>query len=96
VAMAIDKSWHSICVVPGRMACEAAQRLRGQRFLSRDAPRLPLPDCSNQTDCQCKYQHLADRRGEPRRAEASGIGIAPKPRSDERRRPGERRERRGK
>jgi hypothetical protein len=96
LAKAIDKSWHAVCVVPGRMACEAAQRLRGQRFLSRDAPRLPLPDCNHQAECQCKYQHLADRRGDPRRTEDTAVGIAPKAVGNERRRPGERRERRNK
>jgi hypothetical protein len=92
--MASTKAWHAVGVVPGEAACEAAQRLRGQRFLSRDAPRLPLPDCSNQDRCQCKYQHMTDRRGEPRRSDDSAVGIAAKPRTGERRRPGERRERR--
>jgi len=92
MATAIKKSWHAVCVVPGGTACAAAQRLRGQRFLSPVAPRLPLPDCSNQNQCQCKYQHMADRRGEPRRSD--DVGVPATPRSGERRRPGERRERR--
>jgi hypothetical protein len=39
---------------------------------------------------------MADRRGEPRRSgdAGAGAGMATRPRTDERRRPGERRERR--
>ena len=80
-------------MVPGASACEAAQRMRDKRFLTREAPRLPLKDCDHQDKCQCKYQHLPDRRGEPRRGTDSSYGAAPKAATPERRRPGERRDR---
>jgi hypothetical protein len=48
----------------------AAQRLKGKRFLSNDAPTLPLPECVMR--CGCKYRHYEDRRGQPRRAEERG------------------------
>jgi hypothetical protein len=89
-----DKNWRAVSVVPGGAACEAALQLRARRFLTRDAPRLPLLDCNRQDECQCKYQHLPDRRGDPRRDNDSGFGSAAKPITAERRRPGERRERR--
>ncbi len=86
--------WRAVAIVPGESACEAARQLRGQRFLTGKAPRLPLPGCNLQNQCQCKYQHLRDRRGEPRRATDGPFGSAPKPMTPDRRRPGERRERR--
>lgn len=89
-----NKNWRAVSVVPGGGACEAALQLRGRRFLTREAPRLPLPECNRQNECQCKYQHLPDRRGDPRRDGDSSFGSAPKPVTAERRRPGERRERR--
>jgi hypothetical protein len=89
-----NKSWRAVSVVPAGSACDAALLLRGRRFLTRDAPRLPLPACNRQNECQCRYQHLPDRRGGSRRESDSGYGGAPKSVSPERRRPGERRERR--
>ena len=89
-----NKNWRAVSVVPGGIACELALQLRGRRFLTREAPRLPLTECNRQNECQCKYQHLPDRRGSSRREADSGFGSAPKPMTAERRRPGERRERR--
>jgi len=89
-----NKNWRAVSVVPGGIACELALQLRGRRFLTREAPRLPLTECNRQNECQCKYQHLPDRRDSPRREADSGFGSAPKPMTAERRRPGERRERR--
>ena len=41
--------------------CEAAQNLKGHRFLGNEAPALPLETCSAQT-CSCRYVHHVDRR----------------------------------
>lgn len=41
--------------------CDAAQELKGQRFLGNQAPSLPLADCDAQ-HCQCRYAHHVDRR----------------------------------
>ncbi len=94
MATAPKSPWRAVGVVPGPTACEAAQRLRGQRFLTGKAPRLPLAECNNQGQCGCKYQHYADRRGDARRVDDEGATTVVKPRVSERRRPGERRERR--
>ena len=85
-------SWRAVRIVAGAGACAASQDASQKRFLSREAPRLPLPDCDRQDKCKCTYKHLADRRGELRRAVDSGYGI-PKAVTSDRRRPGERRER---
>ena len=90
----IKSSWQAVSVVPGDACCAAVQELRGQRFLARTAPRLPLPACTSQDRCQCKYQRYSDRRAAPRRAADEGAASTPAPPSGEQRRPGERRERR--
>lgn len=48
--------------------------LQGQRFLSREAPPLPLKNCPN-GNCECHYQHYDDRRATPRRARDLGVAI---------------------
>jgi hypothetical protein len=42
-------------------ACGAAKELPSTRYLSGEAPLLPLSDC-NKSDCACKYAHFSDRR----------------------------------
>jgi hypothetical protein len=60
--------WHAVSVVGGPKACPAVEALRDKRFLSADAPRLPLPDCTSVWRCKCAYKHHIDRRGTPRRS----------------------------
>jgi hypothetical protein len=64
------QTWHAVGIVAGHMACMAARNCKGLRFLSKEAPRLPLPECVML--CECKYRHYDDRRGQPRRAEERG------------------------
>lgn len=66
--------WHAVTIVPGSPACDAANGLRGQKFLSRAAPALPLKNCSTRT-CTCRYEHHEDRRNGPRRARELGVAI---------------------
>ena len=94
MATSVKDPWKAILIVAGVTPCAAAEQLRGKRFLSRNAPRLPLPECTQQDQCQCKYRHLGDRRGPPRRAGDEGSYMRPiKKAVKEQRRPGERRER---
>jgi hypothetical protein len=58
--------WHAVTIAAPAGACAAAQACRGARFLSRDAPRLPLAEC-DAARCECKYRHYEDRRGSARR-----------------------------
>ncbi len=51
--------------------CRAVHAFAGQRILSSEAPRLPVPDC-NVAECACRFQHHADRRGGVRRASDAG------------------------
>jgi hypothetical protein len=66
--------WHAVSIVPGAPACDAANGLRGQKFLSRAAPALPLKTCTART-CTCRYEHHDDRRKGPRRAHELGVAI---------------------
>ena len=65
---------HAVVVVPGRHACAAAYALRDRRFLSREAPALPLTGCSA-GECTCRYQHHDDRRHAVRRARDLAVAI---------------------
>jgi len=56
-------------------ACEAANRLRGRRYLAKEAPALPLPDCTS-PQCSCAFVKLSDRRTDDRRIEHSGLGAS--------------------
>jgi hypothetical protein len=59
--------WHAVSIVTGPRCCHAAQSHLGTRFLSAEAPRLPLPECTFGQACLCSYKHHGDRRGQPRR-----------------------------
>lgn len=55
--------------------CDAARALEGQRFLAKEAPALPLPDCTSR-QCACKFGKLSDRRTEDRRLEHGAISSS--------------------
>jgi hypothetical protein len=59
-------------IVAGDNTCQAALVLQDKLFLDSDhnTPSLPLADCTQASDCYCKYTHQDDRRcdGDDRRA----------------------------
>jgi hypothetical protein len=63
----IPNHWHAVCVDAKASSCAAAHDLRKKRFLSKEAPSLPLPGCGNALGCPCTYKHHEDRRGKQRR-----------------------------
>lgn len=67
-------SYHSVTVVAGPRACAAVRVMRNRRFLSREAPVLPLRQCDS-AECTCRYEHHDDRRKSPRRAHDLGVSI---------------------
>ena len=67
-------SHHAVSIAPGPRCCAGARELRGQRFLSREAPMLPLASC-DRTDCTCRYEHHQDRRKGARRARDMGVAV---------------------
>jgi hypothetical protein len=66
--------FHSVSIIPGRGACVRANQCSGTRYLSRQAPRLPLPAC-DAAECNCRFKHHNDRRAGPRRR--TDIGFMP-------------------
>lgn len=70
----ITNPWHSVAIQPGPQRCAAATALIGQRFLSRDAPRLPLADCSEPA-CQCRFSKYDDRRTPGQPLDRDGIPL---------------------
>lgn len=67
-------SHHAVSVAPGPRCCTAAREIKGKRFLSREAPPLPLKGCDS-SNCACRYVHYGDRRSGPRRARELGVSI---------------------
>jgi hypothetical protein len=70
----LPKTWHAVTIAAGPRCCAPAKQLEGHRFLSKDAPPLPLKGCAR-TDCTCRYQHYDDRRKGPRRARELGVAM---------------------
>ncbi len=62
-----DKRYHCVEVRAAAFACEAVQQLGNVRFLSREAPNLPVSGCSMPKGCACRYIHHDDRREDDRR-----------------------------
>ncbi len=84
--------WHAVSVKPAAGACDAAIAAKSNRWLSREAPLMPLPGCTRPDTCRCTYQHHEDRRtGEGRRAEETDAFNRPTPVANERRSRGSRR-----
>ena len=44
------------------------------RYLSKDAPRLPLRDCT-ESGCTCRYRHYEDRRHEGVALDRNGMPL---------------------
>jgi hypothetical protein len=61
--------WSAVSIVAASASCEAARALKGRRFLSAEAPRIPLAECTLAESCHCVYRKYADRRAGPRRTE---------------------------
>ena len=62
-------------------ACDAAGKLQGRRFLSDEAPYLPLDGCTDIESCECVYEHFDDRRTDARRQLDDGLPLRDHPNS---------------
>ncbi|MCB1705711.1 MAG: hypothetical protein KDI17_12660 [Halioglobus sp.] len=60
-APGITQPFHAVSIEPARNSCLAARQAGSQRYLSEEAPALPLAECTER-ECECRYQHHADRR----------------------------------
>lgn len=57
------KSYHGVSIEMGANHCPAVEEFSDKRFLSNEAPMIPLSDCTL-ASCECRYVHYQDRRDE--------------------------------
>ena len=72
-AKSTSTQYHAVSIHYAEGACAAAKALSGQRFLAKDAPVLPLPDCDAH-QCRCYFAHHKDRRLHRDRRSPFGAG----------------------
>lgn len=53
--------FHCVEVIPHSTCCAEVEKVQGVRFLSAEAPHLPLPGC-DEPNCHCDFRHHEDRR----------------------------------
>jgi len=70
----LTNPWHAVAIQPGPKRCAAVEALLGQRFLSKDAPHLPLKECT-EAGCACRYRHYEDRRHEGVSLDRNGMPL---------------------
>jgi len=61
-----SSEFHAVAIKFSDNACDAAKVLESKRFLSNEAPRLPLPECQL-LKCNCRFVHFKDRRARSNR-----------------------------
>jgi hypothetical protein len=71
------QAWHSVSIIRGRHACAEVIALNGRKWLSAEAPQLPIKGCDAQ-QCECRYRHHADRRSDDRRETSGSVSAPPK------------------
>ena len=69
----LKSPWHAVSIAKGRRPCAAVARFNGQRWLPKNAPKLPVEGCTL-TACDCRYRHHDDRRAKARRESDTGAG----------------------
>jgi hypothetical protein len=69
----VTNPWHAVGISTSISCCQASVFLRQTRFLSSQAPPLPLQGCTQPRSCVCKYKHYSDRRSGPRRVVESEL-----------------------
>ncbi len=77
--------FHAVEIRCTKNACQAAKDTCGERYLSAEAPLLPLDQCDQPDRCQCRYQHHKDRRVDSRRGTEAGLPTQSDPERVERR-----------
>lgn len=66
-----DLRYRAVKIKPCEQACQAALQCSPIIFLSGQAPKLPLNACDRMNNCDCQFQHYADRRQQDDRRDAS-------------------------
>jgi hypothetical protein len=65
--ISVTNPWHAVGISLGKPCCRASMVQKNVRYLSTEAPPLPLQSCTQPKTCGCKYKHYGDRRRGPRR-----------------------------
>ncbi len=68
-------AFHAVSIKFASSACSAAKSLKGKRYLSSAAPRIPLPEC-DVLECTCRFVHHKDRRDGDDRRNSYSRGFA--------------------
>jgi hypothetical protein len=69
----VTNPWHAVAVSSSASCCRASVLARHTRYLSTEAPPLPLAGCTQPAGCTCRYKHYSDRRVGPRRTTDSDL-----------------------
>ena len=59
--------YRAVSIASGTECHAAAKDSAAKRYLLREAPRLPLADCTMPANCSCRFRKHADRRDGDRR-----------------------------
>jgi hypothetical protein len=66
-------SYHAVSLILPSRHCAVAESSAKKKWLSKEAPDLPLAGCTMAKECTCKFRKHADRReNEDRRLLGSG------------------------
>jgi len=66
------ESYSAVEIIPGDPCCSHVEQLKGKRYLSAEAPEIPLTSWGAE-NCYCRYKHLVDRREYKERRDAVPI-----------------------
>ena len=67
--------YRAVTIQYGSSCCRSAAAIHEKRFLSGNAPALPLANCTSPGLCQCSYRVLHDRREDPLPSRPAGSWI---------------------
>jgi len=59
----VNNPYHAVSIEAGASCYRTAMMHGGHRYLSTEAPVIPLPTCDTK-NCRCRYLHYEDRRDE--------------------------------
>jgi len=59
----VSNQFHSVTIFAPVNCCNAVKALASRKFAAKEAPRLPLDNCTTST-CQCKYELSESRQQE--------------------------------